>query len=104
MSQHDQHQERGLAALSFTIGEQQHPLFKKIVAALREEREKLRDALEHPGDIATTTLQRGEIRLVKRILARTEEVGPESRQSEGDAPESATPALVSERFPVIFEK
>lgn len=95
--------DRGVAALRFTIEEQRHPLFKRFVQAFAEERQSLLEANAHPQNIEQTTLLRGQLILLSRISARTSEVGPESRQSEGIAPESASPALVAERFPVSFE-
>jgi hypothetical protein len=94
----------GLSALVFKREETLHPIFKKIVAALEQERERMRAELEHPANIESTTLLRGELRAVKRILARTSEVGPESRQSEADGPESAPLARAATGFPVSFDQ
>lgn len=96
---------RGIAGLAFTSEEKRHPLFKRIAAAMADEKEFRRSELEHVQNIESTTLLRGRLQAVNQILARlSHEVGPESRQSEGDAPESAIPALVAERFPVSFEQ
>lgn len=94
---------RGIPSLRFTQEEARHPLFKKFVKAFAEEREELRAQLEAVQNIESTTLLRGQLHLVKRISARTSEVGPESRQSEADGPESATPARAATGFPVSFE-
>lgn len=93
----------GLDRLVFTEDEQRHPLFKRLVLAIKEEREMLRDSLEFPSKIEETTLLRGQLLLLNRISAATSEVGPESRQSEANSPESASPALAAERFPLEFE-
>lgn len=75
-------------------------MFKKFVAAIESERELLLEQLEPASNIETTTLLRGELRALKRILARTSEVGPESRQSEANGPESATPRGAVSRIPM----
>jgi hypothetical protein len=93
-----------LDALRFTDLEARTPLYKKVRAAVQAEFEELRDKLLHPSNIETTTLLRGEVRLAQRILARLDEVGPESRQSEPVGPESASPALAAERFPMDFHE
>ena len=95
---------RGLQTLSFNQEEKRHPIYKKILRAFEEERALMREQLEHPSNIEQTTLLRGELRHAKRISARLTEVGPESRQSEPHGPESATPALAAERFPMDFEQ
>lgn len=95
---------RGIDTLKFTREEQRHPIYKKFAAAFAEERQILLERLAHVANIESTTLMRGEIRLLSQISARTSEVGPESRQSEATGPESASPALVAERFPVSFEQ
>jgi hypothetical protein len=92
----------GLARFVLRKTEREHFLVKRFEQALREERETLRTQLEHPGDIAATTLLRGQITLLKRILARLDEVGPESRLSEALSPESAPPAPTAGGFPVSF--
>lgn len=93
-----------LDRLVFRRAEHDHYILKRFKQALTEEREFLRTQLENPSNIETTTLHRGEVRLLKRILARLEEVGPESRQSELPVePESAPPAPTAGGFPVSFE-
>lgn len=82
----------GISGLNFTRDELRHPLVQRILRALREERELARDHLESPANIEQTTLQRGALQAVKKILARADEVGPESRQSEPEWPESASRA------------
>jgi hypothetical protein len=94
---------QGLSRLVFQRVEHEHYLLKRLKLALIEERDALRVQNDHPTDIATTTLLRGEIRLLTRILARLDEVGPESRQSELPTPESAPPAPTAGGFPVSFE-
>lgn len=64
------------------------PTLKIIVSALKEELSELREQNDTPDTIGNLTYRQGGIALLKRILARLE-VGPESRQSEGYAPESA---------------
>lgn len=96
--------DRGLAALKFSREEQRHPLFKKFERAFAEERQLQLEQLAHPQNIEQTTLLRGQLALLSRISARTSEVGPESRQSEADGPESATPARAATGFPVSFER
>jgi hypothetical protein len=82
----------GLSGLRITREDAATPLFRKLVAALSEERELAREHLEHPMNIEQTTLLRGRVQLVKEILARTDEVGPESRQAEPNFwPEPAVP-------------
>lgn len=95
---------RGLMALSFTADELRHPILRKLRAALAEERELMRDYLEPEQPIGSTSILRGELRLVKRILALTDEVGPESRQSEATGPESAFPARTAAGFPPGYER
>ena len=75
------------------------PALQKLLAALAEERELLRTRLEYPQNIESTTLLRGQLQAVKQILARTEEVGPESRQSEAVGPESAFSARAATGLP-----
>jgi hypothetical protein len=83
----------GLDLLQFSRQDRQHPIFKRFERAFMEERAAQLERLAHVANIESTTLQRGEIRLLSQILARTSEVGPESRQSEFmDEPESAFPA------------
>jgi hypothetical protein len=94
---------QGVARLVFKQSEQDHFIVKRLKLALHEERALLRAQNDHPVDIATTTLLRGELRLVSRILARLDEVGPESRQSEPAGPESAPLAPTAGGFPVSFE-
>lgn len=83
----------GYASLTFTREEMQTLLFRKFVHAIEEERQILRQQLEDVSNIETTTLLRGELRGVKKILARTSEVGPESRQSDPNGAEFANSPL-----------
>lgn len=73
---------RGLAGVRFTLDDMRSPALQKLLVAVREEQGDMRAQLEHPMNIEQTTLLRGRLQLVKEILARTDEVGPESRQSE----------------------
>lgn len=96
--------DRGLLALKFTREDQRHPLFKRITQVLADERQLLLEQNAHPQNIEQTTLLRGQLILLSRISARTSEVGPESRQSEADGPESATSARAATGFPLSFEQ
>lgn len=80
---------KGIAGFQMSPEEARSPLWQRFEAALREERAITREHLEYPQNIEQTTLLRGQLQLVKQILARTDEVGPESRQSEPAWPESA---------------
>lgn len=86
---------KGFAGLQFTREEMLHPLFIKILHAAEEERHMLRAQLEDVSDIGTTTLLRGELRMVKKFLARTSEVGPESRQGDSFGAASAFPPVLT---------
>src|SRR4051812_24655021 len=94
------HATRGIGGLDFTQEQAATPLFRLIVAALEDELKLMREQNDVDSDIKNTTLLRGEIRCVKRILARTSEVGPVSRQSEhDDVPESASVASAAGGIP-----
>ena len=82
--------DRGIAGFTLTPDEARSPLWRRFQAALDEELHLLRVRNDAPADIKDTTLLRGELRCVKRISARTAEVGRESRQSEPLGPESAS--------------
>ena len=88
----DIHAGRGLAAFTVSRQDNESPVWRRFIACLREELAVKRMQNDAPATIQDTTLLRGEIALVKRILARADEVGPESRQSEPQWPESALPA------------
>lgn len=89
----------GLAGLVLTSADLDTQLWKRIATALEQERDEMRMKNDSSTlNVADTTLLRGEIRLAKRILARADEVGPESRQSEPNWPESA-PAPAAGRIP-----
>jgi hypothetical protein len=88
----------------FTREERRHPIFKRFAQAFAEERAVKVEQLTPPQNIEQTTLLRGEIRMLSLISARTSEVGPESRQSEPDGPESASPARAAAGFPLSFER
>lgn len=83
---------KGIAGFALTREDRDSFLWRRFEAAVREERELLRGQLEHVQNIESTTLLRGQLQAVKQILARADEVGPESRQSEPIGPESAFPA------------
>lgn len=100
----DIHALRGIAALTFTREDSHSPLYQRLVAALRDEQALLREQLEPLQNIESTTVTRGQLHMVKRILARADEVGPESRQSEADGPESAFPAPAAGRLPEGYER
>jgi hypothetical protein len=97
-----QTKDRGLAGLTFTREEKRHPAVQKLVAALAEELEIMRIQNDSVQNIEATTVLRGQILCVKRISARTLEVGPESRQSEADGPESASARDPVTGFPKGF--
>lgn len=63
------------------------PLAQAMVAALNQELDALRAQNDHPQTIGEITYRQGGIAMLKRILAQLE-VGPESRESEGQSPES----------------
>ncbi len=77
-----------LSDMKLTRNEQRHPLWQRFEACLEGELARLRSENDHAADIANTTLRRGEIACVKRILALSDEVGPESSESEAFGPES----------------
>lgn len=83
MSNQQERRETGLSGLKLTREEVHGLLWRRIEAALREELTEMRAKNDSSLlNVADTTLLRGEIRLAKRILARADEVGPESRESE----------------------
>lgn len=84
-----------LSDLSLTRTEVRHPLWQRFEACLRGELERMRGDNDHPADIAATTLRRGEIACVKRILALSDEVGPESSESEAMRPESQIAGVIA---------
>lgn len=92
-TQADRDRVTGIAGLAFTRQDKNTPLFQRLVAALHEELALMRAQNDVPANIVDTTVLRGEISLVKRILARTDEVGPESRTSEPEWPESSPRAF-----------
>lgn len=98
----DIHASTGLGAFALTRQDRESPVWQRFVALLRDEQAKLRRQLEPVQNIESTTLLRGELQLVKRILARADEVGPESRQSEPQGPESAFPARSATGLPDGF--
>jgi hypothetical protein len=73
---------KGLSGFALTREERESALWRRFEAAAREERNLLREHLEHVQNIESTTLLRGQLQAVKQILARADEVGPESRPSE----------------------
>jgi hypothetical protein len=86
----DQHTLRGIAGLNLTREDVRSPALQKVLAALRDEQLALRESLEPVQNIESTTVTRGQLHMVKKILARADEVGPESWQSEAEGPESAS--------------
>ena len=64
----------------------QHPIYRNLMDALADELALLREQNDHPTDIAKTTMTRGQISLVKRILALADEVGPESVARRAQSP------------------
>lgn len=77
-----------ISELVLTESELKSPLWVKLQAALEGERDALRADNDAMSDIAKTTWRRGEIACVKKILALSDEVGPEKRASEAMSPES----------------
>jgi hypothetical protein len=73
----------GISTIAVTRDERRLELVARLQGALRQEVALLREKNDSPmNDIKDTTLLRGELRAVKRILAQLDEVGPESRQSD----------------------
>lgn len=66
------------------------PYLEAELATLREKNDST------GNDIKDTTLIRGEIRQLKRILALADEAGQEARQDEPQGPESAYPASLAD--------
>jgi hypothetical protein len=89
---------RGISGLTFTREELAHPILRKLRAALADELALMREQNDNEQSIVATTVLRGQILFVKRISAQTPEVGPESRQSEPDGPESASARLSAAGF------
>ena len=84
-----------LSDLHLTRAEKRHPLWLRFEACLQGELARLRSENDHAADIAATTLRRGEIACVKRILALSDEVGPESSESEALSPESQPAGFIA---------
>lgn len=95
----DIHALRGIAGLTLTREDMRSPVLQKVLAALRDERQALLESLEPLQNIESTTVTRGQLHMVKRILARADEVGPESWQSEAQGPESAFPPRADTGLP-----
>ncbi len=76
-----------LSDFKLTVAERESAVWRRFHAHMDGQLGNLRQAND-AGDIAATTFRRGEIAMAKRILALSDEVGPESRASEGYAPES----------------
>lgn len=76
----------GLARFKLTRGEMRDPVWVRLQECVAEELALKREQNDHPMDIVKTTGMRGEIAMLKRILALADEVGPESRQSEPQGP------------------
>lgn len=75
--------------------EAESPLWRRFHEHLGNELERLRRQNDSAEKIEPTTIRRGEIALAKRILALSPEVGPESSESEGDAPESQPAGFIA---------
>jgi hypothetical protein len=88
-------QDRGLTAFRASLRPQdvRSELWQRLMAAIEDERTMMRAQNDSDMNIAETTLLRGQLRLASRILALADEVGPESRQSELEKPESASSPL-----------
>jgi hypothetical protein len=70
------------------------PLWQRLSAYLTDELQSLRERNDNVQDIRDTTLLRGELRAVKRILALADEAGQESRQADEESfTELAIPRL-----------
>ena len=89
----------GLAGFKLTREEAESPWWRRFHQAIEEELHLQRLQNDDPGlNIQATTVMRGQIGLLKRISARTTEVGLKSRPSEGDALESANFAPAAGRL------
>lgn len=84
-----------LSDFKLTLAESKTPLWQRFEAHMQAELAYLRQKNDDHADIKDTTLRRGEIALVKRILALTPEVGPESRASEAGGPESQSVGFIA---------
>lgn len=85
-----------LSELHLKPSELNSPLWKRIEAAIRGELEAMRKQNDDTGmRIDQTTILRGRIDLAKRILALSEEVGPESQESEAIGHESHSAGLLA---------
>ncbi len=71
-----------LSDIRLTRAESESILWRKIRAGLSNELQSMREQNDHPADIATTTLKRGEIALLKRILALPIEVRPGANETD----------------------
>jgi hypothetical protein len=79
---------------ALTRAETESALWERLSAYLLADLTHLRERNDAVLDIRDTTLLRGEIRAVKRILALADEAGQESRQIESeDGPEFALSRL-----------
>ncbi len=90
---------KGVSGFVLTRQDRESALWQRFEAALREERRVLGEQLEPVQNIESTTLLRGQLQAVKQILARADEVGPESWQAEPIGPESAFPARSAAGMP-----
>jgi hypothetical protein len=77
-----------LSDFKLTVAEARSPLWQRLEQCLAGELAYQRQQNDAMEDIAKTTLRRGQIAVVKRILALSDEVGPESSASEAHSPES----------------
>lgn len=84
-----------LSDFRLTVAEARSPLWQRLEQCLSGELDYQRQQNDAMEDIAKTTLRRGQIAVVKRILALSDEVGPESRESEAQGPESQSAGAVA---------
>ena len=80
---------------TMTLAEARSHTWRRLLSAVDGELAAMRKQNDFPEKIEATTLLRGRIDLAKRILALSDEVGPESRASEALSHESQIAGAVA---------
>lgn len=84
-----------LSDFHMTVAERRSALWVRFEQHLQGQLDHLRRENDTADKIEPTTLRRGEIACVKRILALSDEVGPESSGSEARSPEFRPAGVVA---------